>query len=178
MGYPGPSDARNDTVVGIGANAQWIALAISSGLGLVIAGIALVLGYRRVIRVRRSGVSSLLRKGTVCLSVPRGIAIEFIVAAIRGSSGSVVSKDLERGQVVAKYGMTLRSWGQYLQVDLWDTDLGEQQCVCTSWPTQDSVVTEWGAGNITIARFIDKLAEVSPSGTVVGTMTAGHTLDS
>ena len=73
--------------------------------------------------------------------------------------------------------MTFRSYGQYLQIDLWDTDLGEQQCVCTSWPTQDFVVTEWGAGTILIDRFIEKLGEVSPSGTVVGTITVGHTLD-
>jgi hypothetical protein len=52
--------------------------------------------------------------------------------------------------------------GQFLKVDLWDTDLGEQMAVCTSWPTQEFVVWEWGAGNIVISHFIDKLGEVTP----------------
>jgi hypothetical protein len=69
---------------------------------------------------------------------------------------------------LAKYGMTRRTWCQYLQIDLWDTDLGEQQCVCTSWPTQDLVFTEWGAGNITIEQFLGRLTEISPQGAVLG----------
>jgi hypothetical protein len=165
-------------VVGVVTNSQWVAFAIASGFGLVLAAIGLIFTWRRVVRVRRSGVSPLQRTATVCLAAPRADAVDFVVAAIRSSRGSVVSKDPEKGQVLAKYGMSLRTWGQFLQVDLWDTDLGEQQCVCTCWPSRESVITEWGAGDITIARFLDRLTEVAPSGTVVGKVTAGRTLDS
>jgi hypothetical protein len=99
-----------------------------------------------------------------------------VVASIRSTGGAIKSKDAELGQVIGKFGATLRSWGQYLQVDFWDTDRGEQQLVCTSWPTQDFVVTEWGAGNILIDRFIEKIRETSPNGTIVGERTAGHTI--
>jgi hypothetical protein len=102
--------------------------------------------------------------------------MELVVTAVRGTRGAIKSRDAELGQVVAKYGMTLRSYGQWLQVDFWDTDRGEQQLVCTSWPTQDFVVTEWGAGNILIDRFIQKIRESSPNGTVVGQRTSGHTI--
>jgi hypothetical protein len=157
---------------------QLIAGVIACALGLIVASLVLIVNHRRVVRVRGSGRSPLLRKGTVCLAAPRASAVDFIVEAARKTGGEVTSRDPDKGQVVAKYGMTFRSYGQYLQIDLWDTDLGEQQCVCTSWPTQDFVVTEWGAGTILIDRFIEKLGEMTPSGTVVGTITAGHTLDS
>jgi len=88
--------------------------------------------------------------------------MEFVVSAIRSSGGSVISQDPESGQVFTN-GMTFRTWGQFLKVDLRDTDLGEQMAVCTSWPTHD-VVWEWGAGNIVINRFIDKLGEMTPEG--------------
>jgi hypothetical protein len=102
--------------------------------------------------------------------------MDLVVAAIRASGGAIESRDPALGQIVAKTGMTLRSYGQYLQVDFWDTDRAEQQLVFTSWPTQDFVVTEWGAGNILIDRVVQKIREASPDGTIVGEQTAGHTI--
>jgi hypothetical protein len=151
-------------------------------IGLVIVGVpSIVILFfivRRAIRVRQSGENPLRRKGTICPAASRVDAMEYVVLAIRSSGGTIVSKDEEKGQVLAKYGMTRRTWGQYLQIDLWDTDLGEQQCVCTSWPTQDLVFTEWGAGNITIEQFLGRLTEISPQGAVLGPLSMGHTLNS
>jgi hypothetical protein len=153
------------------------AAAIVGALGFGGGAVALIFNGRRAKRVRASGTSPLFRKGTVCLAASRTDAVEYILRAIKSSGGSVTSQDPSEGQVFAKYGITRRSWGQYLQVDLWDTDLGEQQCVCTSWPTQDFVLTEWGEGNRLIRRFIATLNELTPLGTVVGETTSGRTLD-
>jgi hypothetical protein len=156
--------------------AQWWILGITLAVGAVVAGTALLLNWRRAARTRRSGQRPLLRKKELCLATSRESAFALVVAAIRDSGGSIKSKDVDLGQVVGKYGATLRSWGQFLQVDLWDTDRDEQQLVCTSWPTQDFVVTEWGAGNILIDRFIEEVRQSSPNGTIVGERTGGHTI--
>ena len=149
---------------------------IVAAIGTVALIIGVLLAWRRVRRTHEIGQNPLLRKKEICLATSRSEAVDLVAAAIRGSGGSILSEDTDKGQVVAKYGMTRKTWAQYLQVDLWATDRGEQQAVCTSWPTQDSVITEWGAGNIVIDHVIDKLNELGTPGMIVGSTTAGHTI--
>ena len=72
----------------------------------------------------------------------------------------------------------MRSWGQYLQVDFWNTDRGEQQLVGTSWPTWESTKIDWGAGNVVLDSVFDRIKRTASEGVVVGPTTAGHTLAS
>jgi hypothetical protein len=144
------------------SDTEWLALLIPVGGGTLIAGVAMLRTRRRARRLRESGKNPLLTKKVVGVAASRTEAINFVSKAISLSGGTIISTDLDHGQVLGKYGMTWRTYGQFLQVDLWDSESGGQWCVCTSWPTRDFVVTEWGAGFITINHFVELLGTITP----------------
>lgn len=153
------------------SDAQALSLGISVLVLTVITVTAVIVMWRRAKR------NPVMRKKELCLATSRADAVELVISAVKAVGGGITETDPDAGQIWAKFGMTFRSWGQYLQVDFWDTDLGEQQLVLSSWPTYDLTVVDWGAGNLVIDHVCDQIRELAP-GEVVGTRTTGHTIRS
>ena len=56
--------------------------------------------------------------------------------------------------VLAKIGMTLRSAGQWLQVELADSDHAASEWRVSSWPTLQTTLLNWGESRRLVAQFI------------------------
>ena len=120
--------------------------------------VVVFLMWRRTVQLRKKkGDNPLKFERTLVLDSDAIIALQTVETALKGINASVQWIDREDGSVLAKTGMTRRSWGQYLQVSVKDRLDGQCECLCESWPSFEGTLWDRGAGRLAIEALVDQL---------------------
>jgi hypothetical protein len=126
-------------------------------IGIVLVGVpsvvVLVFVVRRALRIRRSGGNPLLAETILAINVPSSEAMGLFRMVLPEVRASLVSIDEDQHHLLAKQGMTRRSWGQWLDVEFVDVSPDGSSWHCKSWPTYSGTVSDRGAGRLLLDSF-------------------------
>jgi hypothetical protein len=86
--------------------------------------VALVLMWRRTVHLRNDGNNPLLSEATLVLNTVPEASLELLEATLKGIGASVQRVDSANRVILAKTGMSRRSWGQYIEVTVTESDEG------------------------------------------------------
>lgn len=119
--------------------------------------VALVLMWRRTVHLRNDGNNPLLSEETLVLNMGPEASLELLETALKGIGASAQRVDSANRSVLAKTGMSRRSWGQYIEVTVTEDGEGHSSCQCSSWPTFEGTLWDWGAGRLAIEALVNEL---------------------
>jgi hypothetical protein len=117
-----------------------------------------VVGYfmlRRTRRVDGAKATPLVEERTFTLKISNEDEMACFKEAI--SKVALVLVDDEDHHILAKQGFTIRSWGQWLEVELVGTTSDASDWRCRSWPTWEGTLIDWGAGRRLVTAFLAAL---------------------
>jgi hypothetical protein len=140
---------------------QIFGFVVASAIGLVIFIAGLLWIWRRTVRIRGLEHHPLTRTRSINVDMNCQTALDIAARAVKGLGGKDIDLDREKGTVFAKLGISGRSWGQYLRIDV--EQIGDADCSveCQTWPVVEPTAMDWGAGRLTLDRFAKKFVEMS-----------------
>jgi hypothetical protein len=128
-------------------------------IGLVMVGVpsivVLVFMVGRALRVHGSVDNPLLAERTLAIDIPISESMELFRVVLPEVGASLVSIDEVQHCLLAKQGVTRRSWGQWLEVEFVEVNPGGSSWHCKSWPTYSGTVFDRDAGR----RLLDSFQE-------------------
>jgi len=145
---------RDMTVLALtGHQIDWTAVVIGIVLVGVPSVVVLVFVVKRALRVRGSGDNPLLAEANLTVNAPFSQTMDLFRMVLPEVRASLVSIDEDQHHLLAKQGMTRRSWGQWLDVEFIDESPGGSSWHCKSWPTYSGTLTDRGAGRLLLDSF-------------------------
>jgi hypothetical protein len=136
---------------------DWAIFIAGNAILLLLLIVALVLMWRRTVHLRNDGKNPLLSEVTLVLNMGPGATLELLETALEGIGASVQRVDSANRSVLAKTGMSRRSWGQYIEVTVTEDGEGHSSCQCSSWPAFEATLWDWGAGRLAIEALVNEL---------------------
>jgi hypothetical protein len=139
------------------SQADWVIFIAGNAILVLLLIVALVLMWRRTVQLRNDGNNPLLFEETVVLTTDAQATLELIEAAFKGIGASLQQVDSAQRVVLAKTGVSRRSWGQYIEVAVTEDGEGRSSCQCSSWPAFEGTLWDWGAGRLTVEALVNGL---------------------
>lgn len=136
----------------------------AGGSALSILNFAAGLGLIVLIAILRTEPPSRTRKSTrLELQLPSEKALESCLRAASGLGAQVAKYDAAAGILISKTGLSWRSFGEIITVEVAPLDQGQCQVEIQSDVVQVSVLFDWGANRRNVMRIQSALLNVESS---------------
>jgi hypothetical protein len=139
------------------SQADWVIFVAGNAILALLLIIVLSLMWRRTVHLRNDGNNPLLSGETLVLNTDPQAALELVEVTLKGIGASVQQVDSARRVVLAKTGVSRRSWGQYIEVTVTEDGEGHSSCQCSSWPAFEGTLWDWGAGRLAVEALANEL---------------------